>query len=179
MKCRRARGIQGVVILMLGVLLAGRAATGEELKVGDLAPQFELPGSDGKTYSLNEYRDKQVVVIAWFPKAFTGGCTKECKSFREDGAELKKLNVAYFTASVDPPETNRRFAQSLELDYPILSDEGGKVAKQYGVLNSRGVSSRHTIYVGKDGKILFIDREVKATRHAQDVIAKLKELGLR
>ena len=70
-----------------------------EVKVGDEAPDFTMPGSDGKTYKLSDFKGKQAVVVAWYPRAFTGGCTKECKSFKEDGAKIRAFNVAYFTAS--------------------------------------------------------------------------------
>src|SRR3954453_10783353 len=106
-----------IAFLGLGIALNGAAArAAEELKVGDPAPDFTLKASDGKTYSLSDYKGKKALVIAWFPKAFTGGCTAECKSFRTYSDALKSLNVAYFTASVDTPETNAKFAESLDLD---------------------------------------------------------------
>ena len=87
--------------------------------------------------------------------------------------------MAFFTASCDTPETNKKFAESLELDYPILSDPTRETAKAYGVVAGEGkYASRTTFYVGKDGKILFIDKAVKAGAHGADVVAKLKELGL-
>jgi len=87
--------------------------------------------------------------------------------------------VAYFTASVDDPETNKRFADSLDLDYPILSDPDKAVAAAYGVLNEeRGVARRWTFYIGKDGRILFVDRNVSPQTAGQDVAAKLAELGV-
>lgn len=159
------------------VMSAGMPADAAELKVGDKAPEFEMTGSDGKTYKLSQFKDKQAVVVAWFPKAFTGGCTKECKSLRANGKVLREYNVAYFTASCDPVEKNTAFAKSLELDYPILSDPDKKVAKAYGILNDRGFSSRVTFIVGKDGKILHIEKKVKTDEHAEqisDELAKLK-----
>src|SRR5262245_6535185 len=101
------------------VLLALLASTlprlsAQTLKAGDAAPDFSLTGSDGKTYKLSDFKGKQAVVVAWFPKAFTGGCTAECKSMRETGGEIRKYDVAYFTASVDPAETNKKFAESLQ-----------------------------------------------------------------
>jgi thioredoxin-dependent peroxiredoxin len=126
-------GLMGAGLILLVGGPAG-AADGE-LKVGDKAPDFSLPGSDGKTYSLADFKGKQAVVIAWFPKAFTGGCTKECKSIHANADALKKLHIAYFTASVDTPEQNKKFAESLALDYPILSDPDRKVAKEYGVVH--------------------------------------------
>ncbi|HSG71120.1 MAG TPA: peroxiredoxin [Planctomycetaceae bacterium] len=167
-----------VVSVALIAMLSGNLSAAE-LKVGDAAPDFELVGSDGKTYKLSDFKGKQAVVIAWFPKAFTGGCTQECKSFRENGKAIREFNVAYFTASVDTAEENKRFAESLELDYPILSDPGKKVAEAYGVVNAeRKVPFRHTYYIGKDGKILHIDREVKAANHGKDLVEQLKKLGV-
>ena len=81
------------------------------LEVGDQAPDFELQATDGKTYTLSQFQDKEAVVIAWYPKAFTSGCTIECKSLAQNGHLLKGLEVAYFMASVDPLETNKEFAE--------------------------------------------------------------------
>ncbi len=87
------------------------------MKVGDKAPDFSLVGTDGKTHKLSELRGK-TVVVAWFPKAFTGGCTTECKALRRAATPFAQFDVAYFAASVDDAETNKKFAESLELDYP-------------------------------------------------------------
>jgi thioredoxin-dependent peroxiredoxin len=87
--------------------------------------------------------------------------------------------VAYFAASTDPVETNTKFAQSLMADYPILSDPTKEVGRAYGVVPPEGQNAkRWTYYIGKDGKILFIDTQVKAGGHGADVAAKLKELGV-
>ena len=87
--------------------------------------------------------------------------------------------MTFFTASCDTPDTNKKFAESLQLDYPILSDPDRATAKAYGVVAGEGkYASRTTFYIGKDGKILFIDKAVKAAAHGSDVVAKLKELGL-
>jgi hypothetical protein len=101
------------VVVWTMLFASGAAIEAAELKVGDDAPPFSLKGSDGKTYSLKDYAGKQAVVLAWFPKAFTGGCTRECKNFQSEGSAIKKLDAAYFTASVDTPEENTRFAKSL------------------------------------------------------------------
>jgi peroxiredoxin Q/BCP len=171
----RAAGIFAVLAILHPLYAA-------ELKVGDAAPDFELKASDGKTYKLSEFKGKQAVVVAWFPKAFTGGCTKECKSMRESGKAIRQFDVAYFTASTDPVEGDRgnaAFAKSLELDYPILSDPQQTTSKAYGVLNAdRGVANRWTFYIGKDGKIQHIDKMVKTDSHGQDIAAKLQELGV-
>src|SRR3954462_9177211 len=93
------RSYWGVLgLLGLGLALAGRPsfAADEELKVGDKAPAFSLEGSDGKTYSLDQFKGKKAVILAWFPKADTPGCTKECKSIRDSSESLKGLGIAYF-----------------------------------------------------------------------------------
>ncbi len=159
-------------------LLIGGGWAGDDLKVGAPAPAFSLEGSDGKTYTLDQFKGKSAVVIAWFPKAFTGGCTKECKSLRANSKPLRELKVAYFTASVDTPEENARFAKSLDLDYPILSDPGKNVAKEYGVLNARGMANRWTFYIDKEGIIKEIDKKVNAVQAGENMAAKVKELGL-
>jgi len=149
-----------------------------QLKPGDYAPDFELPGSDNRIHRLRDYRDVESVVIAWFPKAFTGGCTIECKSMRESRDVLTAFNVRYFAASTDTPETNREFAESLELGYPILSDPDKSVARAYGVLGVSGFASRWTFYIGRDGRILDIDRNVQTSSHGADVARKLEQLGI-
>src|SRR5712691_4451597 len=89
--------------LVLGLATAAMAQTAD-LKVGDQAPNFKLQATDGKTYQLSDFKGKKAVVVAWFPKAFTQGCTIECKSLAENGDKIRKYNVAYFMASVDPLE---------------------------------------------------------------------------
>lgn len=155
------------------------AAPKAELKVGDAAPDFTLPASDGKTYKLSDFKGKQAVVIAWFPKAFTRGCTVECKSLAANSDKIRKYDVAFFMASVDAVDGdkgNKAFAESEKVDFPILSDDQKKVAAAYGVLNERGMSNRWTIYIDKEGKIAAIDKAVKPDTSAEDMIAKLKEL---
>ena len=161
-------------------MAAGRGGSGDgELKVGDVAPDFELPGSDGRTYRLKEILDGgQGVVIAWFPKAFTGGCTVECQSLGASGDDLRRFNMRYFAASVDTAEMNARFAQSLGVDYPILSDPGKTVARAYGVLGASGYASRWTFYIGGDGRILAIDKKVRPSSHGRDIVAQLTEWGV-
>lgn len=155
------------------------AAAAEDLKPGDDAPEFEMVGSDGKTYKLSDFKGKSAVVVAWYPRAFTGGCTKECKAFKEQGDSIREYNVAYFTASNDPAEKNKAFAESLDVDYPILSDPDSSVAKAYGVLNDKGTAAqRWTFYIGENGKILHVDKTVKTESHGSDVAKKLGELGV-
>jgi thioredoxin-dependent peroxiredoxin len=178
----------GLAVVLAGIGTGAQAPI--ELKVGDQAPDFTLQASDGKTYKLSDFRGKQAVVLAWFPKAATRGCTIECKSLAENGHLLKKYQVTYFMASVDPLEDNKAFAKATsvklgdtvvdkkEADFPILSDPTKQVAASYGVLNPKGMASRWTFYIGKDGKILAIDKAVKPETSAEDMAARLKELGV-
>lgn len=100
-------------------------------------------------------------------------------SFREIGKLIKSYDVAYFTASCDKEETNKKFAASLELDYPILSDPTRKTAKAYGLVKTKlGFPKRWTFYIGKNGKILGIDKKVKTGKHGTDVVNKLAELKI-
>ena len=173
---------------MITLILAGAVAVaaqtpapspgGPELKVGDQAPDFSLEASDGKTYKLSEFRGKQAVVLAWFPKAYTSGCTIECKSLTENGHLIRKYNVKYFMASVDPLADNKGFAEQQKADFPLLSDPSKETAQKYGVLNAKGMSNRWTFYIGKDGKILAIDKAVKPATSAEDMAAKLGELAV-
>lgn len=87
--------------------------------------------------------------------------------------------MAYFAASTDDVETNTKFAQSLELDYPILSDPEAQTAGAYGVLMGNGkLAARQTVYIGADGKLLLIDREVSPRSAGQDMVAQLEKLGI-
>jgi thioredoxin-dependent peroxiredoxin len=88
---------------------------------------------------------------------------------------LRRFDVRYFAASVDAPETNAKFAASLGIDYPILSDPTKAVARAYGVLAPSGMASRWTVYIGRDGRILDIDKKVHAASHGADVAKRLQE----
>jgi peroxiredoxin Q/BCP len=156
----------------------GAPAPAVELKVGDKAPNFKLQGSDGKTHSLTDFAGKRAVVVAWFPAAFTKGCTVECKSLAMNGDKIRQFNVAYFMASTDPIEKNTDFAKAQEADFPLLSDSNKEVAAAYGVLNEKGTARRWTFYIGTDGRILAIDKAVRVETSAEDMVAKLGELNV-
>jgi peroxiredoxin Q/BCP len=169
-------------VMALGLSLAASAAfaqTPVELKVGDPAPDFSLAATDGKTYKLSDFKGKSAVVIAWFPKAFTQGCTIECKSLAEKGHLIKGYQATYFMASVDALEENTKFGAEHKADFPLLSDPTKKTADAYGVLTQpgTGVARRWTFYIGKDGKIQYIDKAVKPATSAEDMAAKLGELN--
>ena len=166
------------LLAVVGVLTLSGRTTAAGLKPGDPAPPFKLQGSDGKTHELAQLKGK-AVVLAWFPKAFTGGCTAECKSLHEDGAAVRKFDATYFAVSTDDADTNKKFAESLSTDYPILSDPDKTVARAYGVLMpGLGFAYRWTYYIGPDGKILDIDKKVKPLTAGSDVAEKLAVLGI-
>lgn len=178
MRLSRIVKVGATLVVGAAAALVGRAQNGPALKVGDAAPNFSLRGSDGKTYTLADYQGRSAVVLAWFPKAFTGGCTIECKSLRESGDAIRAFEAAYFASSVDTPEDNAGFAKQVGADYPILADPSKDTARAYGVLGTFGVASRWTFYIGTDGRILHIDKAVKVASAGQDVAAKLAELGI-
>ncbi len=168
-----------LVVCVVTPGFATNAVAQDAIKVGAAAPEFDMKGSDGKTYKAKDFVGKQAVIIAWFPRAFTGGCTKECKSMKDSGELLKGYDVSYFTASTDPVEQNAKFAKSLDLDYPILCDPDGKNAKMFGVLKPDGkAANRVTIIIGKDGKILSVDDMVKTETHGKDLADQLAKLGV-
>ncbi|GAB2512349.1 peroxiredoxin [Microbulbifer agarilyticus] len=149
------------------------------LEVGSPAPEFSLKASDGKTYTLSDFKGKQAVVIAWYPKAFTKGCTIECKSLAENGDLIREYDVTYFMASTDDLEDNIKFADEMKADFPLLSDPTGEVAEAYDVkMPVLNMAKRVTFYIGKDGKILKIDRDIQPATSAQDMAQTLGELSV-
>ena len=197
---RTALTIGAMVVFGVGVAMAQGGAPAAPpaeptvVKVGDMAPEFSLPGTDGKTHKLSEYRGKSAVVVAWFPRAFTSGCTIECKSLADNGDKIKKYEVTYFMASTDTIEDNTKVAQATsvvlqgrdgtktvvekkEADFPMLSDPTMATARAYGVVTGdRKAASRWTFYIDKAGKIAAIDTAVRPATSAEDMIAKLDEL---
>ena len=145
---------------------------------GSTAPDWILPSSDGNTYSLSELLKEGPVVLAWFPRAFTRGCTIECKSLAENGDMIRAFKASYFMASVDPIEDNVGFAEENDADFPILSDESKAIARRYGVLSERGFANRQTFYIDSDGIILSVDRNVNPSTAAEDIAATLERLGV-
>lgn len=167
--------LQPLLLCLCWLVLAPAA---NALEVGDMAPDFELQASDGNTYKLSDFTGKEAVVIAWFPKAYTSGCTIECKSLAQKGHLIKKYQVAYFMASVDELADNKGFAEETQADFPLLSDPEKTTARAYDVLHAMGFAKRNTFYIGVDGKIMAIDENVKPATSAEDMAAKLGELGV-
>ena len=166
-----------LALFLSGNVLADEASS-DELGEGAPAPDWTLPGSDGNDHSLSELLKDGPVVLAWFPKADTPGCTRECKSLTENGDKIREFKVSYFMASVDSIEDNTAFANKYGADFPILSDQSKEVAEAYQVIGTWGVPRRETFYIGTDGRILAVDRKVKADTAAEDIVAMLDSLGV-
>lgn len=147
------------------------------LEVGQKAPDFSLAGSDGKIYRLADFAGKRGFVLAWFPKAFTSGCTAELEDLRDAAAAIAAYDAAVFMVSLDPPETNAEFARSVDAKQVLLSDAGGSVAKAFGVAGLGSYSKRWTFYVDRDGVVRAIDTEVATDTAGQDIARNLGELG--
>jgi peroxiredoxin Q/BCP len=163
--------------LLLAILSLGAVSRAEDLAPGSAAPDWTLQGSDGKTYSSSQFKGKGFV-LAWFPKAFTGGCTEELGAVRDAQAELAKFDAQVFMVSFDPPEKNADFAKSLDAKLVLLSDPKGDVANLYGVSALGGMyAKRWTFYVDKDGVIRFVDKAVRTATAGKDIASKLHELG--
>lgn len=170
--------IIGKKILALMALTSCFFAQASDLKVGDIAPNFKLQATTGDYYQLSDFKNKQAVVLAWYPMANTRGCTIECKSLVEKGHLIREYNVSYVMASVDPIDDNRDFAKKTAADFPMLSDPSKETAKAYDVLNLVRVASRVTFYISKSGKILKIDDDISPKTAAEDIAKNLEALGI-
>jgi peroxiredoxin Q/BCP len=146
------------------------------LEIGDPAPDFKLKGSDGKTHQLTEYLGDRPAVIAFFPKAFTGGWTIECKSLRDSIDQLSGLDVVYFMLSTDTIEDNTKFAHENGANFPILSDPTGEVSAMYDVL-AGGIARRVTFYIAPNGSVAHVDEKVSVRTAGADIVSRLRALG--
>lgn len=145
-----------IAALALAILLPAVEIQGEpKLQAGDLAPAFALPASTGKTVRLSDFKGKKKVVLAFYPKAFTGGCTKEMSGLGEHKAQFDDVNAQVLGVSLDDLETQTRFADSLTLPFPLLSDTDGKVASAYKVKGALW-ANRTTFVIDETGRITAI-----------------------
>jgi len=162
---------------LVSVSLLFFASSAFALEVGDKAPAFEMHGSDGRTYSLAGFAGQRGVVLAWFPKAFTSGCTAELEDLRDNAQAIDAYDASVFMVSGDPPDRNAEFAKSVDAKHVLLSDADGSVAEAYGVSGLGGYAKRWTFYIDKDGVVRAIDTEVATDTAGADIAKKLGELG--
>ena len=148
------------------------------LKIGDDAPTFTLPDSQGNQVSLNDYKGKWAVLY-FYPKDDTPGCTKEACQFRDDFKTLEALGAKVIGVSIDDSFSHKKFAEKYNLPFPLLSDASGEVADRYGALNNFLViklAKRYTFLINPQGKIAKIYLSVDISKHSQEIIEDLKKL---
>lgn len=164
-----------VFILLLTVLAS--CSFGEiVLNEGDTAPDFTLPSDDGQVISLSDFKGQNVVVLYFYPKDNTPGCTTEACSFRDSFDAYKAAGIVVLGVSTDDVESHKNFRQDHQLNFTLLSDDKKKVSEQYGVLGSFGFASRVTFVIDKAGKIRKIFKDVSPDGHAAEVLAIAKTL---
>ena len=148
-----------------------------ELKVGKTAPDFSLLDEHGLPVSLKDYLGKKVVVLYFYPKDFTSGCTAEACSFRDNYKPYQDKGAVVIGVSLDSVESHLKFSEKYNLPFAILSDHSKEAAKAYGVLGVGGfLTKRVTFIINKDGKITHIFPKVDVKHHSEEVLKALEEL---
>ena len=148
-------------------------------KVGTKAPAFKLPASNGETIDLADYRGKKVVLY-FYPRADTPGCTKEACGFRDAIASYEKLGVPVFGISPDPVADVKKFSDKFKLNFPLLADEDHAVTETYGAWQQKSMygrkymgAARMTFIIDEEGKIEHVFEKVKPDGHDQEVLEYL------
>ena len=152
-------------------------------KIGNLAPAFSLNDQHGKKVSLKDFRDKKQVVVYFYPKASTPGCTTQACGLRDIKAELDKLNTVILGLSPDPVARLMKFVDKQELNFQLLSDEDHAIAEKYGVWQLKKFMGREfmgvvrtTFIIGKDGRLNHILGKFKTNNHHEVLLDVLNEL---
>ena len=149
------------------------------LEIGQKAPDFALSDQDGKTVKLSDFKGKRVVVF-FYPKANTPGCTRESCDFRDEVAAFKKKKVAVLGVSKDTPAAQKKFQEKYDLPFPLLADPELTVHKAWGVWGEKVMygkkvqgTIRTTVVIGADGKVEQVFSKVKVDGHVASVLAAL------
>jgi len=152
------------------------------LSAGDIAPDFVLPANTGETISLQNYLGKKRVVLYFYPKDNTSGCTKEACSFRDNMEDIKAEDTVVLGVSADSLKSHEKFSGKYDLNFPLLSDENHQVAEAYGAWGEKNMYGkkyfgliRKTFIIGKDGKLEHVFHKVKADGHGEEILNLLKE----
>ena len=155
------------------------------IAVGESAPDFSGKLGNGKQLSLADFRGKKHVILYFFPKDFTPGCTKEACSFRDRRADIGKLNAEIVGVSFDTADKHKQFADKYQLPYPLVSDPDGAIASAYGVSRLGGMlggwlpAKRVTFVIDKDGVVRHVIRaELNIDKHIDEAIEILNALQL-
>jgi peroxiredoxin Q/BCP len=148
-----------------------------KVKPGDPAPDFQGPTSDGSRLGLKDFIGKRNVVLYFYPKDDTPGCTREACSFRDNLQPIRNMGAEIIGVSLDSIDSHARFAAKFSLPFPLISDKGKRIAQAYGVLKDTGTSaSRVTFIIDRAGKVAKIFPKVDVAKHTEEVVAALKEL---
>lgn len=154
-------------------------------KTGNMAPAFTLPDQDGNKISLKQFKGKKNVVLYFYPKAMTPGCTTQACGIRDSRKALDKLDTVVLGVSPDPVARLGKFIEKQDLNFTLLSDEDHAVADKYGAWGPKKFMGREfdgilrtTFIIGKDGRLKHVMDKVATKTHHEDVLALIKELGL-
>jgi peroxiredoxin Q/BCP len=154
-------------------------------KIGNLAPKFALQDHEGNAVSLSDFKGKSAVVVYFYPKAMTPGCTVQAQGLRDTAKALKKLNTVVLGISPDPIKKLAKFVERDALNFQLLSDEDHAVADSYGAWGLKKFMGREfdgilrtTFIVGKDGKLKAVMDKFKTKDHHTALIAELEALAL-
>jgi peroxiredoxin Q/BCP len=151
---------------------------GITVKVGDIAPDFDGLTSDGSRLTLKAFIGRKNVVLYFYPKDDTPGCTKEACSFRDNLRTIRDMGAEVVGVSLDSVNSHKKFAEKYHLSFPLISDEKKRIAKAYGVLRDTGTSTnRVTFLIDKMGKVAKIFPKVDVTKHTEELVTALKDLG--
>ena len=154
-------------------------------KAGNMAPAFTLPDQDGNKVSLKQFKGKKNVVLYFYPKAMTPGCTTQACGIRDSRKALEKLDAVVLGVSPDPVARLGKFIEKQDLNFTLLSDEDHAVADKYGAWGPKKFMGREfdgilrtTFIIGKDGRLKHVMEKVNTKTHHEDVLALVAELGL-
>jgi peroxiredoxin Q/BCP len=153
-------------------------SAGSTPSVGSLAPEFTLNSQEGTPVSLKDYRGKWVVLY-FYPKDFTSGCTIEAHNFQRDQSQYQQKNAAVLGVSVDNADSHKRFCTKEGLNFKLLADTDHKVSSAYDSLTNFGlvkIAARHTFIITPEGKIAKVFTEVNPNQHSAEVLSALAEL---
>jgi peroxiredoxin Q/BCP len=150
------------------------------LAVGTLAPNFELPDQNGHTIELAQFKGKQSVVLFFYPRDHTPGCTAQSCSFRDNYLGFKNLGAQVIGISADSVESHEGFASEYKLPYPILSDAAGSVAKQYGLKKTFGlIAPRVSFVIDKQGAIRYAySSQLRASSHVDETLQAVQRMAV-
>jgi len=144
-------------------------------QAGQQAPSFKLPSQDGNEYGLRDFKGKWVVLY-FYPKDMTSGCTIEAHGFQNDLAKYDADNAVILGVSVDSVDSHKQFCAKDSLTFKLLADTEKKITEAYASLSERGMASRNTFLIGPDGKIVKVWTAVKPQHHSEEVLAALADL---